>query len=64
MNKFLTSVFFLIPLISLSQTDVLILQKNGRNIKTFETGMTIGFHTVYDQWLGAPLRLYGMTVYF
>src|SRR5450432_92622 len=55
MNKFLTTVFFLIPLISLSQTDVLILQKNGRNIKTFETGMPIGFHTVYDQWLGGTI---------
>ena len=55
MNKFLTAVLFLIPMISLSQTDVLILQKKGRNIKTFETGMTIGIHTVYDQWLGGTI---------
>jgi hypothetical protein len=55
MNKILTIVFYLIPFISLAQTDVLILQKNGRNIKTFETGMSIGFHTVYDQWLGGTI---------
>jgi hypothetical protein len=55
MNKFLTIALFLIPLVSLSQTDVLILQKNGRNIKTFETGMPIGFHTIYDQWLGGTI---------
>jgi len=52
MNKIIVTVLLLIPLISQSQTDVLILQKNGRNIKTFQTGMNIGFHTVYDQWLG------------
>ena len=55
MNKILTIVFFLIPFICLAQTDVLILQKNGRNIKTFEAGMSIGFHTVYDQWLGGTI---------
>jgi hypothetical protein len=55
MNKFFTILSFLTPLISMSQTDVLILQKKGRNIKTFETGMTIGFHTVYDQWLGGTI---------
>lgn len=55
MNKIITAVLLLIPMISLAQTDVLILQKHGRNIKTFETGMNIGFHTVYDQWLGGTI---------
>ena len=55
MKKIITAVFFLIPLISFSQTDVLILQKNGRNIKTYAPGMTIMLHTVYDQWLGGTI---------
>ena len=55
MKIIITSILYLIPLISLSQTDVLILQKNGRNIKTYETGMPIGFQTIYDQWLGGTI---------
>ncbi len=55
MKKIITAFFFLIPLICLSQTDVLILQKNGRNIKTYAPGMTIMIHTVYDQWLGGTI---------
>jgi len=51
MKKIITAILFLIPLISISQTDVLILQKNNRNIKTFAPGMPIMFHTIYDQWL-------------
>ena len=38
MKKIIAALFFLIPLISFSQTDVLILQKNGRNIKTYAPG--------------------------
>jgi hypothetical protein len=55
MKKIIAAILYLVPLISLAQTDVLILQKNGRNIKTFETGMSIGFHTIYDQWLGGTI---------
>jgi len=55
MKKILAAVLFLVPLICLSQTDVLILQKNGRNIKTYAPGQPIMIHTVYDQWLGGTL---------
>ncbi|HEY4936270.1 MAG TPA: hypothetical protein VII44_06810 [Puia sp.] len=55
MKKILTAILFLIPLICLSQTDVLILQKNGRNIKTYAPGQPIMIHTVYDQWLDGTL---------
>src|ERR1700722_16199266 len=55
MKKIITAIFFLIPMICLSQTDVLILQKNGRNIKTYAPGESIMIHTVYDQWLGGTL---------
>lgn len=51
MKKIITAILFGIPLISFSQTDVLILQKNGRNIKTYAPGIPIMIHTVYDQWL-------------
>jgi hypothetical protein len=51
MNKIITIILFLLPLVSISQTDVLILQKNGSNIVTYAPGMQIMIHTVYDQWL-------------
>lgn len=33
-----------------AQTNVVILEKNGANVKTFATGMSITFQTVYNQW--------------
>jgi hypothetical protein len=55
MKKIITAVLFLFPLICLSQTDVLIFQKNGRNIKTYTPGQEISIHTIYDQWLAGTL---------
>jgi len=55
MKKIISSIFFLIPLLSISQTDVLLLQKNARNIRTYAPGQEIIIHTVYDQWLGGTL---------
>jgi hypothetical protein len=40
-----------------AQTDVLILQKNGHNIKTYTPGMQIMLHTVYDQWFEGTLTI-------
>ena len=51
MKKLLAFFFCLIPLFSFTQTDILILQKNGSNIQTYAPGMDIMFKTVYDQWL-------------
>jgi hypothetical protein len=51
MKKIFITTLFLIPLICLAQTDVLILQKDGRNLKTFAPGMYLMMHTIYDQWL-------------
>ncbi len=51
MKRIFAFFIYLIPLISLAQTDVLILQKNGSNIKTYAPGMDIMMKTVYDQWL-------------
>jgi hypothetical protein len=55
MKKVITAIVFLLPMICFSQTDVLILQKNGSNIKTYAPGQPIMIHTVYDQWLGGTL---------
>ncbi|MDP4129983.1 MAG: hypothetical protein Q8918_01965 [Bacteroidota bacterium] len=55
MRKTIAVLFFLLPLISFSQTDVLILQKNDRNIKTYAPGQPIIFETVYQQWFDGTL---------
>lgn len=55
MTKIISALLILTPLLGISQTDVLILQKNGRNIKTYAPGMPIMIHTIYDQWLGGTL---------
>src|SRR6202000_2558906 len=33
-----------------AQSDVIVLEKKGANIKTFATGMDITMQTVYNQW--------------
>lgn len=55
MKKIIIAIFFLIPLVTRSQTDVLILQKNGKNIKTYAPGQPIILQTIYDQWLSGTL---------
>ena len=55
MRKTIAVLLFLIPLISFSQTDVLLLQKNGRNIKTYAPGQRIIFETIYQQWFDGTL---------
>ena len=55
MKKCITLFICLFPLVLLAQTDVLILQKNGRNIQTYTPGMTIMMKTIYDQWLGGTI---------
>lgn len=57
MKKFIIAILWLIPLAGMAQTDVLILQKKGRNIKTYDIGQTIVFKTVYDQWLGGTITM-------
>jgi len=45
-------VFFMVLGFSLeAQTNVVILEKNGANVKTYATGMEITFETIYHQWL-------------
>src|SRR5580693_5094512 len=46
------SIFFML---GAAQTNVVILEKNGANVKTYATGMNITFETVYHQWLGGVI---------
>jgi hypothetical protein len=55
MKKIIAVLFFIIPLMACSQSDVLILQKNGKNIKTYAPGQPIIFETIYEQWFNGTL---------
>jgi hypothetical protein len=55
MKKIVFAVFFFVPLIACCQSDVLLLQKNGRNIKTYAPGEPIIFETIYQQWFSGTL---------
>jgi hypothetical protein len=55
MKKIVLAVLFFIPLIACCQSDVLLLQKNGRNIKTYAPGEPIIFETIYQQWFSGTL---------
>ena len=47
----------LAPLFCMAQTDVLELQKNGSNLKTYSPGMYLVMETIYDQWFEGPITL-------
>ena len=49
--KRLLLILLILPFIGMSQTDVLELKKNGKNIRTYSPGMYFVMETVYDQWL-------------
>jgi hypothetical protein len=57
MKKIIAALLILLPFFSSAQTDVLLLQKKGRNIITYEIGQTIVFKTIYDQWLGGTITM-------
>ena len=50
MKKILLVLFF-VPVFGIAQSDILILQKNGANVKTYEPGMYFIIETIYNQWL-------------
>ena len=47
--------FSLLSFCATAQTDVLILKRNGANLKTYTAGMSIRLQTIYDQWLEGTL---------
>src|SRR5579862_1244654 len=49
--KKLLIIFFSLMVVRLgAQTNVVILEKHGENVKTYATGMEITFETIYHQW--------------
>lgn len=55
LGKIVLWLFCFVPNFSFSQTDVLILQKDGQNIKTYAPGQHIIFETIYEQWFDGML---------
>jgi hypothetical protein len=50
MNRTILFCLFLLPLTVSAQTDLLILEKNGSQIRTYTTGTDIEMQTIYNQW--------------
>ena len=50
MKKFIFIFLSIICLHVCGQTNVVILEKNGANVKTYAAGMNITFETIYHQW--------------
>ncbi len=46
----IATLLFLLPVFAKAQSDVLVLQKNGQNIISYEPGRPIMLQTIYDQW--------------
>jgi len=50
MNKAILLFFFLSPFFAKAQTDLLILQKNGSEVRTYTIGTDLEMQTIYHQW--------------
>jgi hypothetical protein len=50
MKKLLFIFFGVMSLHLSAQTNVVILEKKGENVKTYATGVEITFETIYHQW--------------
>ena len=55
MNKTLILSLFLLPVLSRAQTDLLILQHNGSEVRTYTVGTDLEMRTIYDQWFQGPI---------
>jgi hypothetical protein len=55
MRKLFFIVFCVMSVHLSAQTNVVILQKKGANIKTFAAGMNITFETIYHQWFDGAI---------
>ena len=54
--------FYLLPLFSLSQSsvqvqsdDIVVLKRNGANLRTYTTGLSLTMETIYDQWFDGTI---------
>ena len=56
MNKLLLLFFLFLSVHGYAQTDVLILEKKGANVKTFAAGTDITLETIYNQWFSGTIE--------
>ncbi len=56
MKKLLLFFTMSTALYSQAQTDVLVLEKRGENVKTFATGMDMTMETIYNQWFNGTIE--------
>ena len=57
MKHLLICILLLTSIRSEAQTDVIILEKNGENVKTYAAGVEITMETVYNQWFTGTIEL-------
>jgi hypothetical protein len=50
MKKLLFFFLLLTAMLTHAQTNLLVLEKNGNNVKTYSTGIDITLETIYHQW--------------
>ncbi len=55
MNKILFLSLILLPILSRAQTDLLILQHNGSEVRTYTVGTDLEMRTIYNQWFQGPI---------
>jgi hypothetical protein len=53
--KHLLFILWFVPTCCFSQTDLLMLKKNGAHVITFVAGMHITMETIYDQWFDGTI---------
>lgn len=57
MKHLLVVIFLIASVSSKAQTDVIILEKNGENVKTYAAGVDITMQTIYNQWFSGTIEL-------
>jgi hypothetical protein len=57
MKKLLPLFCLCASLSGFAQTDVIVLEKKGENVKTFAAGMDITMETIYQQWFQGTIAL-------
>jgi hypothetical protein len=64
MKKLLLFFLLLTVMGTRAQTNLLVLEKNGNNVKTYSTGIDITMQTIYHQWFdGVITAIHNDSVY-
>lgn len=57
MRKLFVFLLLLTVMHTRAQTNLLVLEKNGSNVKTFSAGMDITMETIYHQWFDGIITI-------